>query len=90
MWTTTTIRKKTRGLTTKIEEKLDSVFESMEPLFEKMADALDLDDDDDEEREDPDCCAMTDGVVSITTNKGHVVIEGELKSLKINGTDISL
>lgn len=87
MWTTTTTIRK---MSKKSKGKLDSVFESMEPLFEKMTDALDLDDDDDEEREDPDCCAMADGVVSITTNKGHVVIEGELKSLKINGTDISL
>jgi hypothetical protein len=83
-----------RRLTTKTEKKLDSVFESMEPLFGKMAETLDSalgdEDGEEEEKEDPDCCAMADGVVSITANNGHVVIEGELKSLRINGTDISL
>jgi len=75
---------------------MDSVFESMGTVFDKMGELftdIDLEDDDevDETVVDPKCASFStlsdDGVIRITNNNGHLVIDGTLKSLKVNGAN---
>lgn len=78
--TTTTYRKA-------LGKSFDAVFDSFKDTFDKASDLFDGIRD---AEESDDCCAMNDGTVSITSNKGHVVVDGDIKSLKINGKDYSL
>jgi hypothetical protein len=79
---TTTTYKKALG------KSFDAVFDSLKDTFDKASDLFsDVSDDEDET---PFGCAINDGTVSITSNNGHVVVEGDIKSLKINGKDILL
>lgn len=94
MWKTT---KYTKRISKTLDKGMDSVFESMNTTFDKMNDLfkdIDLEDDEDEVEEtvaDPKCASFStlsdDGIIRITNNNGHLVIDGTLKSLKVNGAN---
>ena len=91
MWTTTT-KKTIKKLSDKTSKAMDSMFETMDGMFEKMdeivSDAISGDDDDD--LLDTEGVFKVDsdkGVISITANNGHLIIEGQLKSLRVNGVN---
>jgi hypothetical protein len=52
-----------------------------------------VEDDEDDDADDM-CSSLTTksdaGTICITNNNGHIVIEGKLKSLKVNGKDIPI
>ena len=95
MWKTTKIT--TKRISKTLDKGMDSVFESMGTAFDKMGDLftnIDLEDDDDEVEEtvgDPKCASFSTlsdaGIIRITNNNGHIVIDGTLKSLKVNGAN---
>ena len=67
---------------------MDSMFESMDGMFEKMNEIVSdvvSDDDDLLETEGVFKVDSDEGVISITANNGHLIIEGPLKSLRVNG-----
>jgi len=81
MWT---IKK----LSDKTSKAMDSMFESMDGMFEKMNEIVSdvvSDDDDLLETEGVFKVDSDEGVISITANNGHLIIEGPLKSLRVNG-----
>ena len=82
-------------------ENMDSVFEKFDDTmkaFSKAAKEMTYEvEKEGEEKEEKgslfhaatlDCSCLNDGSVQITTNNGHIVIEGDVKSLKVNGEDI--
>jgi hypothetical protein len=86
------VTKKTLSKT--LDNGMDSIFKSMDSVFEKMTDLFeDVDFEESAETEDPKCSSYTtqsdDGVIRITNNNGHVVIDGNLRSLKVNDVDVS-
>lgn len=94
MWTTTTTKKTIKKLSDKTSKAMDSMFESMDGMFEKMneivSDVVSDDDDDDDDLLETEGVFKVDsdkGVISITANNGHLIIEGQLKSLKVNGVN---
>ena len=67
---------------------MDSMFESMDGMFKKMNEIVSdvvSDDDDLLETEGVFKVDSDEGVISITANNGHLIIEGPLKSLRVNG-----
>lgn len=94
MWKTT--KYTTKRISKTLDKGMDSVFESMGTVFDKMGELftdIDLEDDDEVEETvvDPKCASFStlsdDGVIRITNNNGHLVIDGTLKSLKVNGAN---
>lgn len=83
----------------KASKKLDVAFEKFDAAFEKMGDAFKetgnvfesiLEGDEN----DTTCASLStnsdQGAISVTSNNGHIVIEGKIKSIKVNGKDIPL
>jgi len=97
MWKTTTTKK---IISKKLDKGMDSVFDSMNTVFDNMSDLFkdkeEESEDDSESQDDSDlkCTAFTvlsdDNIIRITNNNGHVVIEGVIKSLKVNGVDFDV
>jgi LytS/YehU family sensor histidine kinase len=90
---TTTIFGKKAG------KKFDAAFEKFDSAFEKMGDAFKetegifesiLEDNADDALCSSISANSDQGAISITSNNGHIIVEGKIKSLKINGKDISL
>jgi hypothetical protein len=91
MWKTTKFT--TKKISKTLDKGMDSIFESFNSACNQMNELFedaDLDDDEDE-TEDLKCASFStlsdNGTIRITNNNGHIVIDGSLKSLKVNGVD---
>lgn len=76
-----------KGLT-KGFEKMSEAFEAMGEVFEDIGDTIGEVGDDLHQKFGT--MVQNDGSVCITNNNGHVVIEGKVKSLKVNGVDLEV
>jgi len=71
-----------KGLTegfNKIDEAFESLEEALDNTFKELGDEL-----------KGTKTEQNDGDTCITNNKGHVVIEGTVRSLKVNGVDLEV
>lgn len=82
----------TTNMSKKINEKLTKSFEKMSEALahtaDSMGDILDEAFNDINDMGESSSTEQNDGKTCITCNNGHVVIEGLVKSLKVNGVDL--
>jgi len=80
----------TTNMSKKINEKLTKSFEKMSEALAHTADSMGdiLDEAFNDMGESSSTTEQNDGKTCITCNNGHVVIEGLVKSLKVNGVDL--
>jgi hypothetical protein len=84
MWKTYTskvIKTQAGNLKNKFNESMDSLFEKVEEVMDSL---------DDDEDAGNSSSYQSSGGTTITNNNGHIVIEGKVKSLKVNGVDVEL
>ena len=79
-----------KTVTTNMSKKLTKSFEKMSEALSHTADSMGdiLDEAFNDMGESSSTTEQNDGKTCITCNNGHVVIEGLVKSLKVNGVDL--
>lgn len=70
--------------TEKVKDNMSKGFEKMSEAFEYIGDGME------DIFKDLGSSTQSNGDTTITNNHGHVVIEGKVKSLKVNGVDFKV
>lgn len=96
MWSTITTKVKSINidgskLNKDLDKGMDSIFKSMDTTFKNMGDLFNDIADAEVENTNSTTASFTvhsdDSAINITNNNGHIIIEGSVKSLKVNGTE---
>jgi N-acetylneuraminic acid mutarotase len=91
MYTSKVIKIQAGNIKNKFNESMDSLFEKVDSIFEDVEKVVDsVDEDDAEWQKGNSSSYQSSGGTTITNNNGHIVIEGKVKSLKVNGVDVEL